>query len=350
MEETLKLRCLVLALLTAGLDTSVETAGTSARATFLRQSVESPERHSAFPQVEISNGLVKATVLLPDPEHGYYRGSRFDWDGVVESLTYKGHSFFGKWFEEYSPTSHDAIMGPVEEFRGDAGELGYDEAKAGGYFVKIGVGILRKVDDAQYAFYKSYPVVSVGKRIVTPAADRVSFQQELSNGEGYAYVYKKTLRLARGKPELIIEHSLRNAGRRVIDTNVYNHDFYMIDNQPAGPAYRVKFAFKPQAKDDLKDLAEIRGDELVYLRELKTKEESVATPITGFGETVKDNDVIVENTKAQAGVREIGDHPLSSMYFWSIRTTVCPEAYIHIRIEPGKTFTWKIVYRFYTLE
>jgi len=135
----------------------------------------------------------------------------------------------------------------------------------------------------------------------------------------------------------------------VIDTSVYNHDFYMIDGQPAGPGYRVAFAFTPQARDDLKGLAEVRGNELAYARELKAEGESVATAVTGFGTAAKDNDVIVENAKAQAGVREIGNRPLSFFYFWSIRSTVCPEGYVHMRIEPGKTFSWKIRYRFYTL-
>jgi hypothetical protein len=34
--------------------------------------------------------------------------------------------------------------------------------------------------------------------------------------------------------------------------------------------------------------------------------------------------------------------------YWSIRTTACPEAYIRMRIEPGKEFTWRIAYDFYT--
>jgi hypothetical protein len=303
----------------------------------------------SFPQAEISNGLIKAKILLPDPERGYYRGTRFDWDGVIESLTYKGHNFFGKWFEHYDPTLHDAIMGPVEEFRSGDTALGYDEAKARGYFLKIGIGILRKLDNEKYSPYRTYPIVSVGKRIVTPEADRVFFQHELNDGEGYAYVYRKTVRLAHGKPELIIDHSLKNVGRRVIDTSVYNHDFYMIDQQPSGPDYRVVFAFQPAAKTDLGGLAEIRGKELAYKRELQPGGEYVFSALTGFGATAKDNDVIVENAKAQAGVREIGNRPLSDFNFWSIRSTVCPEGYIHMRIEPGKTFTWKITYRFYTL-
>ena len=302
-----------------------------------------------FPQAEISNGIIKANVLLPDPEKGYYRGTRFDWDGVIESLTYKGHNFFGKWFDRYEPTLHDAIMGPVEEFRTGETAIGYDDAKPGDYFMKIGVGMLRKLDNEKYSQFRTYPILTTGKRTVDPESYRVTFQHELSDGEGYSYVYKKVLRLAGGKPELIIEHSLKNVGKKVIDTSVYNHDFYMIDNQPAGPSYRVAFAFDPQAKNDLKGLAAIRDKEIVYQRELNPGGESVFTPISGFGETPKDNDIIVENSIAKAGVREIGNRPLSDFNFWSIRSTVCPEGYIHMRIEPSKTFTWKITYRFYTL-
>ena len=35
------------------------------------------------PQAQISNGTVRATVYLPDAEKGYYRGTRFDWAGVI---------------------------------------------------------------------------------------------------------------------------------------------------------------------------------------------------------------------------------------------------------------------------
>jgi hypothetical protein len=37
------------------------------------------------------------------------------------------------------------------------------------------------------------------------------------------------------------------------------------------------------------------------------------------------------------------------MLFWSIRTVLCPEAYINIELEPGQEFTWKVNYEFYTL-
>ena len=76
---------------------------------------------TTYPTAHISNGLVNAVVYLPDAKTGYYRGSRFDWSGVIGCLTYKGHNYFGVWFPHYDPYLHDAITGPVEEFRSEKG-------------------------------------------------------------------------------------------------------------------------------------------------------------------------------------------------------------------------------------
>src|SRR4051794_39748939 len=66
---------------------------------------------ASFPQAQISNGEVKATLFLPDPQKGYYRGTRFDWSGQIPSLEYKGHTYFGNWNEQrpYNPSGHDGI-------------------------------------------------------------------------------------------------------------------------------------------------------------------------------------------------------------------------------------------------
>ena len=67
-----------------------------------------------FPQAEISNGPIKAKLYLPDPANGYYRGTRFDWSGVIASLEYGGHNYFGPWQAKHDPKIHDAIAGCFE--------------------------------------------------------------------------------------------------------------------------------------------------------------------------------------------------------------------------------------------
>ena len=81
----------------------------------------------------------------------------------IASLEYNGHNYFGKWFEKYDPKIHDAIMGPVEEFRTGDSALGYDQAKPGETFIKIGVGVFRKPDEAAYKFSNTYEIVNGGK-------------------------------------------------------------------------------------------------------------------------------------------------------------------------------------------
>src|SRR6266566_230847 len=53
-----------------------------------------------FPSTEISNGEIRAKLYLPDAKNGFYRSTRFDWSGVIASLEYKGHNYYGPWFKK----------------------------------------------------------------------------------------------------------------------------------------------------------------------------------------------------------------------------------------------------------
>ena len=43
--------------------------------------------------------------------------------------------------------------------------------------------------------------------------DWIEFTHHLTDKTGYAYTYRKTLRLPKGKAELVLEHSLKNTGQ-----------------------------------------------------------------------------------------------------------------------------------------
>ena len=123
------------------------------------------------PQAAIANARIRATLYMPDAQSGYYRGTRFDWSGVVANLEWKGHTYFGQWFERYDPKLHDAITGPVEEFLTSNAALGYDEAKQGESFVRIGVGAVRKPDETSYRRFSTYDIVDPGRWTVNKGAD-----------------------------------------------------------------------------------------------------------------------------------------------------------------------------------
>jgi hypothetical protein len=298
-----------------------------------------------FPEAGISNGIVRARLALPDAERGYYRATRFDWSGVVTSLECGGHSYFGQWREFHDPSVHDAIAGPVEEFHSDEGGLGYREAPAGGTFVRIGVGALRKPEEREYRRFATYEIENPGRWTVNCGRDRIEFAHELSQASGYAFVYRKRVRLVAGAPEMLLEHSLQNTGSREIETDQYNHNFFVIDGQPAGPDFAIRFPFEARAQNDLKGLAEVRGRQLSYLRVL-AKGESILTSLEGFGESSADYDITAGNRRTGAAVRIRGDLPLAKLIFWSIRATVCPEPYVRLRVPPGREVRWTIAYTF----
>jgi hypothetical protein len=315
------------------------------------------------PQAEISNGQLRAKLYLPDVHRGYYRGTRFDWSGVIAAFEYQGHNYYGPWYQRVDPRVHDfeyegaeivastcsGISGPVEEFTTNNSALGFDEAAVGGTFIKIGVGVLRK-DGAEYDYVKQYEIVNPGRWTVEARGDSVNFTQELSDpATGYGYIYHKTVRLIPGKPEMVLEHSLKNTGRRTIQSSVYNHNFLVLDHQAPGPDYSVKVPFQihsPHPPD--KNLAEIRGNQFVYLKTLANQDVAFC-PLLGFSDGPQDNEIRIENHRVGAGMVIHGNRPLSDLHLWSIRSVLSVEPFISMTIEPGSEFAWEQSYQYYVL-
>src|SRR5688500_6350694 len=95
----------------------------------------------SHPSHVIRHGETTARIYLPDAKTGFYRTTRFDWSGMIGSLEYKGHSYYGTWWKKitdiydfgYEPNDDvlsaefTAGVGPAEEF----GQIGYNEAAPG---------------------------------------------------------------------------------------------------------------------------------------------------------------------------------------------------------------------------
>jgi hypothetical protein len=299
-----------------------------------------------FPETGISNGIIKARLYLPDANTGYYRGVRFDWAGVIPSLEYKGHTYFGAWNQApYDPKLHDAIMGPVEEFT----PVNFDEAKPGEQFVKIGVGMLTKPDDKKYTFATNYEIKNPGKWTVNKQKDQVKFTHDLKDESGYGYQYTKTLKLIKDKPQLVLEHTLKNTGSKAINANTYNHNFFMIDKERSNENIRIVFPFEVKGEGKgFGDIIQANGKMLTYTREVVKGDQVFSAGLQGFGPTSKDYDIRIENTKTRAGVRITCDRPIEKLVYWACPTTSCPEPYIRLSAEPGQEIKWKVNYEFYT--
>jgi hypothetical protein len=320
------------------------------------------------PTATIDNGRIKATLYLPDAKAGYYRGTRFDWSGIVNSLQYAGHNYYGTWYTKIRPDVSDYVyegsdiltgpctnmMGVPEEFtNANHTALGWEDAKVGGTFVKIGIGALRKPDDQPYSNYRLYDIVNGGNWTIQRSAASIEFTQDLSDpASGYGYVYRKRVSLTPGQPQMVLEHSLRNTGTRPVVTSVYDHNFTSIDRQPIGPGLLIKFGFAaiPVATPEPKllDLLQFKGSQVSFARTL-TGQDKVAAMFTGFNSDPRDYNVRIEDHRVGAGVHITADRPLSKVALWGIRTVISPEPFIDMTIAPGAEFTWTITYDYYTV-
>jgi hypothetical protein len=300
---------------------------------------------NSFPRTAISNNLIKAEILLPDQADGYYQGTRFDWSGVIESLKYSGHEYFGKWFDKYDPKIHDAIMGPVDDFL----PVDYESAKPGEKFLKIGIGVINKPDSEPWTFARTYPVSDYGTWKVKAKADQVQFIHNLKDKK-YVYEYEKNVRILKDKPVMVLTHSFKNKGKSTIETLVYNHNFFVIDNKMVGPGYSAEFPFKISGVfRDGPALVNITDNRFTLLRNIAKGETIFSTGLQGSGPIDKLYEIKVENKETGAGVRITCDKPLEKLVFWANPFTFCPEPYIRLKAEPGETFEWTITYEFYSL-
>lgn len=296
------------------------------------------------PAVRISNGIATAVLYLPDTKVGYYRATRFDWSGHVADLQVNGHSYFGRWFPAYDPMKHDAVVGPAQDW---ATPQGLDAAPVGGTFVKIGVGVLRKPAEMPRGF-PTLEIVDHGKWTTNVRPDAVEFIHEVADSaSGYAYRLVKVVSLPAGKAELLITQRMESMGANPIDAQMYNHNFFVFDQQPSGPDVEVTFPFVLEPFNMRGDAVQVVGNKIVYL---KPVEGSVRMQIKGFSDAPSDYTIRLENKRTGAGVLVTSDKPLSDLVFWSSPRTTCPEPYIRVRADKGQPMDWMTRYQFYSLK
>jgi hypothetical protein len=150
---------------------------------------------------------------------------------------------------------------------------------------------------------------------------------------------------------MTITHSLKNKGKKTIETEVYDHNFLVIDKQPTGTGYVVKFPVDVTGSGKgFGDIVQIQGKQMTFLRDLASSESIYCNGLQGFSKNPKDYDLKVENIKSGAGVRITCNQPLLKLVFWCSSTTVCPEPYIQIKVKSGQEFSWKISYNYYTFD
>jgi len=298
-----------------------------------------------FPSARISNGRVEAVVYLPDAERGFYRGPRFDWSGMVAVLRCGGHDFFGEWKDApHDPLGNDFVVGPACEFgmgpeTGNPSPPGFEDAAPGATFLKIGVGELRRPDEAPYHFGAAYQIVQPAPWVVRKGDAWIEFRQEARIGPGWGYRYVKRIELASDRPEMLVRYTLENAGDRRLRQTWYCHNFIRVDDHRVGTGYRLELPFAPKLSRVVGEAVEALGNGVAFVKDLGPSE-GIFAVIEGHGSHPSHNAVVVRCAPGAAAVRIKGDAPVCKFHLFATGLAVCPELFVAIDLEPGASRTW----------
>lgn len=284
-------------------------------------------------------------VYLPDPVSGFYRATRFDWAGVIGSLKWKGHEFFGEWCER-DPEGFESIIGPVDEYftAEDIFENGpdYEEAGVGGVWPKIGVGLLRRDSDEPFVFWRTYPIANAGTRRWDSDGRSLSMVHVVDDPvSGWGYAYTKSIELT-DEPGFVLRYKLENTGRKTYDLTVYNHHFLQMGGPTVGIDYRARFPREIQTDIAPEGGLEVAGKELLVRGPLGG---GSFAPITKSGAEGWPH--AFEAETAKVGIRCRGTLPLSQINLWACHRAFCPEPFSPLVIAPGETERWTRTYELY---
>jgi hypothetical protein len=312
---------------------------------------------AAYPHRVLRNDTgMRVTVMLVDEDKGFYRGTRFDWAGHIAQAKYRGHTFFGLWKTPHDPTNYEAGVGPCDEF-GIADPPGYDKAKPGDPFLKIGVGLLQRIDDKPYHFSVKYPVMEAGRWTQGSSGSRatgVAFHHELRTQVDWGYRYDKTVRVLDDLPMFEIRRTLKNIEGNDIQTASYNHNFIRIDDEPIGPSYELELSEEltaevpPPAKFDGRKLTFTDKVEKPLMIYFKPAPKGTQRFSGGFVD--RSFDITITNRRTGGRMEIKHGFELSELRLWVAPTAICPEPFVKVDLGPAKTMFWNTIYHLGTVE
>jgi hypothetical protein len=358
--------------------------------------------------LKANDGDLSVVIYLPrdlNPgEPTYYQSSRFDWGSMIGSISRttknpntgvkETHSLYGthQWRLPHDPYWAESGVGLASEFGVGTdgalcnflcgwnqknevtnGVLGYQEAKTGESFLKIGVGELIKgscstCDSAEdYKFNSPY-------RFARPPVWTFESDDDNNNGIILSHTavlddrqlgYKLEKHITLNDDQLLVKTVLSNLGSKAFSTAWYSHHFFSCDSLPVQRGYSLDFdlaSTKGEYKEPttwswstpLEEYAALYvHNNTNYYDDASVRvdmQRGVESTVRIKAEFEKDEQskgeftVSACNTKIRETIPEVGDGSSGiSMYAYNLYIesgTFSPEPQILLSLNPGETTSW----------
>ncbi|NNE03257.1 MAG: hypothetical protein HKN52_08825, partial [Eudoraea sp.] len=217
----------------------------------------------------------------------------------------------------------------------------FEETEIGGWFHKIGVGLLKKEED-DYLFHKKHEIKPAEFKI-SADSDKILITCISDFCNGYAYILKKEITLQ--KNSFTSAYYLQNTGEKDINTTEYVHNFMAINNDLIGENYLLKFPFKltPQLFG-----ATVNPEKKVVIGEKEitfkgpSKEQFFFSNLSG-GQHIEAQWEL-QHQPSNIGIRETGSFRTNKVNLWGWEHVVSPELFHTIYLKPGESTEWLRTY------
>ncbi|MHB1158660.1 MAG: hypothetical protein ACYC26_17695 [Phycisphaerales bacterium] len=266
--------------------------------------------------------LPDTRAMIPD------YGPRFDLTAHVKQVSLDQQTFL---------TSD----GLIDEFGiSGVGTLGYDQAKPREPFLKIGVGLVQRLDDKPYQFWTKYPVTKLAEQS-PPRIEQnaVTFQQVAALGD-YAYHYVKSYRVNTDKQRLVISYQITNTGKLTMRFDQYNHDWSVLADPPVGADYSLAADFQIPAPNA--SWLKLENNRLLLTQ-------TIAKP--GYQPfdcrvPADQNRLVLRNDRTGKTIEISGDFRITRFALYAQPDAICPEIFFTAELKPGQTASWNRTYSF----
>jgi len=287
----------------------------------------------------LKNSHIELQIDFPDEN---YCAPRFDWTGKISAVSFKNVPITSTEKSDRLD-SKNLGRGFYNEF-GIDDALGFEKAKIGEWFHKIGVGLLQKDSDT-YDFKAKFNIKPASfDVVVSPAKIKITCSSQESLG--FAYVLTKEIELL---PDgFVINYRLENTGTKPIITNEYNHNFLAFNNEKMSQDYRLIF---PYALDENKCDERVNKENAVIFAENEislnqTPERDFFFSNLSGGEKVAAHWQLI-NTKQKLGISETASFKTNKINLWGWGHVVCPELFFAINLPPGQMVAWSRTYKIF---
>ena len=172
-------------------------------------------------RIVLENEYLRMEICNPLNRYDKHLHTRYSHCGYIARLIDKatGCDLLGSPENEFKPFSGEGFPDEFET------PLNYDSAAVGDCFVKIGVGLEKRLSDKAYTNWDEHPISTYANTTVSYESNAVSFHQKLCQGD-FSYIYKKTISLE--ERSFTISHYLKNDGIIPWKTLWYPHAFIPV--------------------------------------------------------------------------------------------------------------------------